>query len=237
VGEVDGYRPPPPFSPPSLRAEPLNGALPTAGPAPVARSGWTGHLTHRSPGRRALIVLLAAVGAAAVAVTLLTVDRTTSLRRLVLPHSVDQFQLQRALSPGEVIALARGGSLAGFGLGELTSARVGVYGDGVSAAPELVLVGLSARANADVRARLADTDPADLALDVVFSLGAFPGRPVDPGPLGGAVRCGATSVNGASASVGVWADRSTLGVLELLQTQSVDRTADLTRRFRAASEH
>jgi hypothetical protein len=45
------------------------------------------------------------------------------------------------------------------------------------------------------------------------------------------------AANGRSASLGVWADRSTLGILELLETRSADSTAELTRRFRAASEH
>jgi hypothetical protein len=114
---------------------------------------------------------------------------------------------------------------------------VGVYGEAGSAAPQLIVVGLSARADADVRDRLAGADPTDLADDVVASLGAYPAVPVAPGALGGAVECGSTAVSGQTASVGVWVDRSTLGVLELMETRSVSSTADLTRQFRAASEH
>jgi hypothetical protein len=229
VGDVDNYRPPPPFAPPSLRSAPLAGpaAEPPAPPALPA------------PRRRIAGALLAVAGAAAVALTLLIVDRTTSpsFRRLSLPRTVAEFHLQRSLSPAEVDALASGGSFAGFASADLRSAQVGVYGEGPGAEPKLVLVGLSARADPDVRARLASADGADMADDVVASLGAYPAVSVAPGPLGGAVECGFMAADGTSASVGVWADRSTVGILELLETRSVDSTADLTRRFRSASEH
>jgi len=230
VGDVDGYRAPPPFSPPSLRSAPLH--PPGVGAAPVPRPA-------AAPTHRLLAVLLAALGAAAVASALLGVDRMTrpTFRRLSLPVSVAEFRLQHALSPAQVDALASGGSFAGFGAAQLRSAQVGVYGEAGSVEPTLVLVGLSARADADVRARLASADAADVVDDVVASLGAYPATPVDPGRLGGAVECGSMSTNGRSASLGVWADRSTLGILELLETRSPESTADLTRRFRAASEH
>ncbi len=230
MGDVDGYRAPPPFTPPSLRTGPLH--LPGVGTAQVRRP-------PPAPTRRLLGVVLAAVGAAAVALALLGVDRMTSpsLRRLSLPLSVAEFRLQHALTPAQVDALASGGSFAGFGTAQLKSAQVGVYGEANSVEPKLVLVGLSARADADVRARLASADATDVVDDVVASLGAYPAAPVDPGRLGGAVECGSVSANGASASLGVWADRSTLGILELLETRSANSTADLTRLFRSASEH
>src|SRR5690349_9411696 len=109
MSDIDGYRPPPPWAPPSLRADPL-------GPVPAPPASPTS--LPRPRARRAFVVLVAAVGAAAVAVALLTVHRTTSLRRLDLPNSVGNFRLLRALDPGEVLALARGGSLAGFGLSD-----------------------------------------------------------------------------------------------------------------------
>jgi hypothetical protein len=233
VGDGEGYRPPPPFAPPGLRTAPLNAAWSAA---PTAAAAATHPVGHR---RRALGAVLVAVAAAAVALTLLAVDRTTSptLRKLSLPRAVAEFRLQRSLSQQEVDALASGGAFAGFGAEELHSAKVGIYTEEGAAEPRLVMVGLSARADPDVRARLATTHSDDLAAGVLVSLGASPAASADPGPLGGAVECGSMGVRGQWASIGVWADRSTVGILELLETRTTSATADLTRQFRAASEH
>src|SRR5689334_21952909 len=189
--------------------------------------------------RRALVAVLAVLGAAAVAGALLAVDRTTgsSLRRLSLPRAVAEFRLQRSLSPEQITALASGGTFAGFDATELRSAQVGVYGQDGRAEPALVLVGLAARSDGDVRSRLASTDSDNLADDMLAGLGAVPAASVDPGPLGGTIESGLMGGFGAAASLGVWADRSTVGVLELLEARSAYATADLTRRFRESSEH
>jgi hypothetical protein len=204
-----------------------------AAPAAVAAEP-----TRPTGRQRLLFLVLALAGAVAVAGALLSVNRLDpSLRRLTVPGQVADFRLQRELSSAEIDALAAGGSFAGFAGEELRSARIGLYAEGRGSSPTLILVGLSARADPDVRARLAGSDPVDLIADVFASFGSAPTRQVEPGKLGGAVACGSVRVGGAAGSLGVWADHSTVGVVELMEPRGLDSTALLTRRFRGASEH
>jgi hypothetical protein len=59
---------------------------------------------------------------------------------------------------------------------------------------------------------------------------------VSPGPLGGTMRCGTSNGDGGSMSVCGWADRGSIAVA-LFPGRSVDESAELMGRLRAAVEH
>ncbi|MBO4207501.1 hypothetical protein [Micromonospora echinofusca] len=52
-------------------------------------------------------------------------------------------------------------------------------------------------------------------------------RPVDPGPLGGEVRCGAAQKSGYHVTVCLWADRDSVGQLFVVSRSDRDRTGDI----------
>ncbi len=76
--------------------------------------------------------------------------------------------------------------------------------------------------------------------DVLAGAGAPAATEVDAGPLGGSLRCGKAHVDGLFASVGVWADSDTLGLVLLFDPSlgpSTEETGAVTRAFRAQAEH
>jgi hypothetical protein len=60
---------------------------------------------------------------------------------------------------------------------------------------------------------------------------------VDPGPLGGSMKCGTTpGDNGSTMAVCGWADNASLAIA-LFPGRGVDQAADLLRRMRSGIEH
>ena len=60
------------------------------------------------------------------------------------------------------------------------------------------------------------------------------------GPLGGALKCSAVRVAGLDATVGVWADSDTLGMLLLFDPTlgpALPQAGAVTRTFREQAEH
>jgi hypothetical protein len=175
-------------------------------------------------------VLVALAAIAAVLVSNATGDRRHTLS---LPDSVGAYTRLNTLSGTQVESLFSAGSATfrGVGLDDLGSALV--IGFRADDSPTIG-PGLHAEPAGDVATQVLDQPGSTIAP-----------QSVDAGPLGGAMRCATVVLDGALASVGVWADHDTLGIV-LLDSSSLTahsagasnrRTGVVTRQFRAAAEH
>jgi hypothetical protein len=265
-----GYVPPPAFAPPAQRVPPLNEtevlgrtSYPYAPPAyayaqpqpPVAwypAPGWQPpHLDVRARRRRHLSVLTSvAVIAALVAIgaVLLSGSTTTHPRSLSLPSSVDDYTRVRTLSGQQVNSMfsGSGGTFGVIPPADLAAARVGVYAELSDDDPTMLFIGFTGQDSPSIGAQLR-TGPAGLVAEQVLDgAGATTGpQQVDAGPLGGAMRCAIVDIDGDDASVGVWADDDTLGIVLIVGSTitthttapTTAHTSLVTRDFRAAAEH
>ena len=238
-----GYEPPPPFAPPPARVQPLPApplAYPALPPPPPVlsppRPSWQ-------------VVALAATTIAAIAlVAIVGLFRAGNLsgsggahqpRTLSLPDRAGDYVLLRAIDPSTVRSML-GSQVGSLGLVQdaLDSAKIGVYGDAPTAPPTVIFVGFAA-ADSRTIADLLDQQSPGAAVDQVLAgtAGGGAATSLEPGPLGGALKCENAQRNGTLFTPCAWADQDTLAVVMRVGTVTLDDAADITRELRAAAEH
>jgi hypothetical protein len=261
------YVPPPAFAPPQLRVAPLNEtavlgrtsypagpyAQPPGYPAPVAAPNVAWQPPQRDPSarRRALSVVVSAcviVALATIGIVVSTSSGPYRTHTLHLPQSFDNYTRVTTLQGSQVQSMFTAGAatFAGIGTDDLTDALVAVYADISDSSPSVLFIGFTAKASPTIGPGLRAGPSGSIAEQVLDGAGAATGpQAVDAGPLGGAMRCATVSLGGDAASVGVWADMDTLGIVLIDNTTlsttgngpSTQRTGALTRDLRAAAEH
>jgi hypothetical protein len=252
------YVPPPAFAPPELRVAPLNEIAVLGGssyPVPEPQEElleWRAPRPDASARRHRLtsvVVSLSVVAALAVIAAVLVSNGTGAKRHtLSLPDSVGAYTRMSTLRGAQVESLFSAGSATfrGVGLDDLDGALVGVYGALDDTQPSMLFIGFRADDSPTIGSGLHGEPAADVAAQVLDQPGStIAPQSVDAGPLGGAMRCATVVLDGALASVGVWADHDTLGIV-LLDDSSLtahsasasnQHTGVVTRQFRAAAEH
>jgi hypothetical protein len=270
--DESAYVPPPAFAPPALRVAPLNETAvlgrtsyphgPYAQPATYAPpiqppAAWypasdrrPSQLDDRARRRRALAVLSSlGVVAALVTISVVLVSGAHShhARSLSLPRSVDDYTMVRSLSGSEVRSMFVGGGT--FGVippADLAAAHVGIYAELTNDQPNLLFIGFTGHDSPTIGAQLRAGPPSTVAGEILDGAGATTAaQTVDAGPLGGAMQCAVVDVDGSAATVGVWADADTLGILMIVgptitahtTAPTTAHTVLVTRDFRAAAEH
>jgi hypothetical protein len=247
----NGYVAPLPFAPPAFRVAPLNETeiLGRSTYPPAETTGWRPvplPNRGRSPRarRRVTVGIAVAVVASLVAIgtTLSSGADSRQTRSLSLPDTVDTYSQVTHLDGAQVSSLfaAAGGTFGGIGSDDLRGAVVGIYADVGDSEPNLLFVGFTAADSPRLGARLRAGSPDSLATAV---LDGTPALRVDPGPFGGAMRCANIDLDGELATVGVWTDQDTLGIVLIVAAPPATmpstpaETASVTRDFRAAAEH
>jgi hypothetical protein len=188
------------------------------------------------------IALAAVASLIAIGTTLSSGENARQARSLSLPETVDSYAQVTHLDGRQVETLfaSAGGTFTGIASDDLRHAVVGIYANIGASDPNLLFVGFSAADSPRLGARLRAGSPDSLAAAV---LGATPAQRVDPGPLGGAMRCANINLDGELATVGVWTDQDTLGIVLIVAAPPATmpstpaETASVTRDFRAAAEH
>ena len=248
VGSGPEYEPPPPFAPPPARTQPLAGPPPAVGFGAEFGTGVGAAPPDAGPPRPSwqVVVLAAAAIAAMALVAIVGLFRAGHLaaqpRRphtLTLPDRAGSYVLLRSIDPAMVRNML-GSQVGSLGPVQdaLASAQIGVYGDSPTAAPTVIFVGF-AGADSTTIADLLSANGASTAVDQVLTgtTGGSPGTSVDPGPMGGALKCANAERNGTAFTPCAWADADTLAVVMRVGTVSLNDAADITRTLRAAAEH
>jgi hypothetical protein len=260
------YVPPPAFAPPAQRVAPLNETAvlgrttyphgPYAQPARYAPAvptsqGWHRAPAGRPPARSQKWSILISVGVfaavIAIGVALLAGSGTATIRTLSLPDSVDDYVRVSTLDGSQIRSMfATGGAFGSIATTDLSRALVGVYTNNNDGEPSLLFIGFTAEDSPSLGPQL-HAGPADRVAGEVLAGAAATTTPVhvDAGPFGGAIRCATIALSGELASVGVWADHDTLGIVMVVESfrpgnfssTSIDRTGELTRDIRNAAEH
>jgi hypothetical protein len=263
------YEPVPPFAPPAQRTAPLN-ELEVLGrssygpaeqpsvpwqPSPYPPVAW--HPAHRYPAggdwqhssrlrssRRRTVAIVAATVVALIGIVgaLLIGNVAHTTRSLSLPRTAGDYTRLTTISGTHLRSMFGAGSaFSAIPPDDLDAAKVAVYGRGPQQTPSLLFVGFVAADSPNIGRQLRSEDSAQVTSDVLLGAGAsLAPLPVDAGPLGGSLECSSVDVDGLSASVGVWADSDTLGMILLFDpslTPSREQTGDVTRSFRASAEH
>jgi len=253
--DVPAYTPPPVSAPPSA-LPPVAAPLPDHSAYPAYPSGWE---ELGPPGGRrvstwvwvaaGVAVLLAVFAATTVVRHDSAVDDAegTEGRTLVLPSAVNGYRQVQTLNIRQVLDQLADLNGLGISTDQLDQLRMGLYARPISAEPTFFFVGMQV---SDIP-RLQDEIDADGVAATVkeftngvaaggSSVGASARRgivSVDPGPLGGSMRCGVVTVVTRDIAVCGWGDRSAVAASLLLDPTTVDEAAELTRDFRAAAEH
>jgi len=263
------YEPPEPFAPPALRTAPLNELLVTGRstypaspmvpqsygppayppqPTPTAwypGSGWAPQpaRTRRSARRTTIAVVTAvAVALLAIVTTLVISDAGPTRHTLSLPDTAGDYVKLSTVSGSHISTIfGSNGTFGSISASDLAKAKVGVYARSSQSAPSALFVGFSASDSPTIGRQLRSESPDQVTQDVLTGAGASLGAlSVDTGPLGGSMRCSTVEVDGLSASVGVWADADTLGMVLLFDPAvrpSPEQTGEVTRSFRSEAEH
>lgn len=257
------YDPPPAFAPPLLRTAPMNErqllgrttypdgpyaawpppAYPPAVSVPSARV--------RSPLRRGLTITIAACLAVAVlgigiALGLSNASGHAS-RSISLPTTVSSYERSLEYSQDQVLATLGTGVLRGpVTQDDIRDAKAGVYRNtspGLptgSVVPAVVFIGFDADQSPGIGRRLHTLPPSRVTSQVLIGAGGGSFQITwAPGPLGGSIRSGDVQILGETATIGIWADSDTLGMILTIPsagTAPLDYMARLTRRMRAAAE-
>jgi hypothetical protein len=255
------YEPPAPFAPPAQRTPPLNEVLatgrstyPVSPMAPPVQypppmmwqpgSGWAPYPARPLSARRRTIavVTLVAVALLTIVTTLVISAAGPSRHTLSLPDTAGDYVKLSTVSGSHITSIfGRNGTFGSISTTDLTKARVGVYARSSQSAPSALFVGFSGTDSPTIGRQLRSESSDQVTAEVLAGAGAaLTPLTVDAGPLGGSLRCSSVQVNGLSATVGVWADVDTLGVVLLFDPvvrPSLDQTGDVTRDFRAQAEH
>jgi hypothetical protein len=190
----------------------------------------------------ALVVAVLGVGVAVG----LTGGSDHASRSISLPATVSSYNRSIDYSPqlvGLLGSTALGGALSP---GDIQNAKAGVYRNtspGLptgSVVPAVVFFGFNADDSPGIGRRLHNRAPDAVTNEVLLDIGGGAFQITwAAGPLGGSIRCGDVEIYGESASVGIWADYDTLGIVLTIPsagTAPLDYMGRLTRRMRAAAE-
>jgi hypothetical protein len=255
-----GYVPPPPFAPPAWRVAPVNelqvfgrtsyppALQPTLAPTaePVPSPVWSPATTtrHQRPhGLSVAVVVLVAAALLVIGTVLVTTDGSSNDRHsLSLPDSAGAYTRVSTISGSQLQNVFTGsGAFGNLAAQDMDHAKVGLYVRGQERTPTLLFVGFSASESPVIGRELRTEAAEDVADDVLLGAGSTsPPLPVDAGPLGGAIECTQVDLDGEPATVGVWADSDTLGIVLLVDPAAPLSTAqagEVTRAMRANAEH
>jgi hypothetical protein len=257
-----GYEPPPAFAPPLLRTAPLNesqvlgrttypdgpyAAWSPAPPAPAVVTTPPPRTTRTSPRTSVLVLASLVVALLGVGVALgVTGGRGHASRSISLPATVSSYDRSIDYSP-QLVGLLGTSALGGaLSPADIQNAKAGLYRNtspGLptgSVVPAVVFFGFNADDSPGIGRRLHDRAPDVVTNEVLLDIGGGAAQITwAPGPLGGSIRCGEVEIYGATASVGIWADYDTLGIVLTIPsagTAPLDYMGRLTRRMRAAAE-
>jgi hypothetical protein len=259
------YEPPPAFAPPLLRTAPLNESqllgrttypngpfaswAPPAYPPPPAVTIASTRVWSRP--RRGLTVTIAACLAVAVlgvGVALgLSSGSDHGSRSISLPETVSSYNKSMVYSQEQLLALLGNGVLGRpVTQQDIHNAKAGIYRNtspGLptgSVVPAVVFLGFNADQSPGIGRRLHNLPPSVVTSQVLLGAGGGAFQITwAAGPLGGSIRCGDVQIDGETATVGIWADYDTLGIVFTIPsagTAPLDYIGRLTRRMRAAAE-
>ena len=199
---------------------------------------------HARASRRRSIAIVAATVVALIGIVgaLLISAAGPTTRSLSLPETSGDYTRLTTITGSHLRSMFGAGSaFSAIPPADLDHAKVAVYGRGALQTPSLLFVGFSAADSPNIGQQLRSENSAQVTSDVLTGAGAsLAPLSVDAGPLGGSLECSSVDVDGLSASVGVWADSDTLGMILLFDpalTPSREQTGEVTRSFRAAAEH
>lgn len=256
--QQSGYEPPAPFAPPSLRNAPLNEVTvlgrttypvqPAALPPPAAvwapGRGWLpNRRVDRAARRRTVAVVTAlTLGLAAVIVALGISAAAPHQRTLSLPDAAGPYVRLSTLSASHISSIiGNNGTFGSISNSDLAKAKIAIYSRGAQSAPSALFVGFDAADSPTIGAQLRSEDATRVADTVLAGAGVEANSvAVSAGPLGGALKCSAVRVAGLDATVGVWADSDTLGMLLLFDPTlgpALPQAGAVTRTFREQAEH
>jgi hypothetical protein len=161
---------------------------------------------------------------------------------LSLPDSAGDYVMLSAVSGSHISTIfGNTGTFGSIPTSDLTKAKVGVYARGSQNAPSALFVGFSGSDSPTIGQQLRSETASQVTAEVLAGAGAaLTPLTVDAGPLGGSLRCSTVQVDGLAATVGVWADSDTLGVLLLFDPvvrPTLVETGAVTRDFRSQAEH
>jgi hypothetical protein len=260
-----GYEPPPAFAPPLLRTAPLNesqilggttypnGPYAAWSPPPPSLSAHQPPPPRRPssprPRWRTSVLVTAAVVVALLGVGValgLTGGSDHASRSISLPETVSSYDRSIDYSP-QLVGLLGSSALGGAVSPEdIRNAKAGVYRNtspGLptgSVVPAVVFFGFNADDSPGIGRRLHNRPPEVVTNEVLLAIGGGAFQITwAAGPLGGSIRCGDVQIYGETASVGIWADYDTLGIVLTIPsagTAPLDYMGRLTRRMRAAAE-
>lgn len=257
-----GYEPPPAFAPPLLRTAPLNesqilgrttyphGPYAAWSPPPPSMTVTVPPPSTQPRQRHAMTTVIAAslvLALVGVGVALgLTAGSDHASRSISLPATVSSYDRSADYSSQLVAMLINGALSKAVSPEDIRNAKAGVYRNtspGLptgSVVPAVVFFGFNADESPGIGRRLHNRPPEETTNRVLLDLGGGAFQITwGPGPLGGSIRCGDVDIYGATASVGIWADSDTLGIVMTIPaagTAPLDYMGRLTRRMRAAAE-
>jgi hypothetical protein len=259
-----GYEPPPAFAPPLLRTAPLNESevlgrtsypdgpyaswFPPTSP-PLKPTPVTALPAARRPRRGTIavsVILVVALLGVGIALGLNTGSDHGS-RSISLPMTVSSYNRSPDYSQAQLLALLGNGVLGtAITSDDMRNAKAGVYRNtspGLptgSVVPAVVFLGFNADESPGVGGRLHRQRPEAVTDEVLLGAGGGAFQITwAAGPLGGSIRCGDVQIYGETATIGVWADYDTLGIVLTIPsvgTAPLDYMGRLTRRIRAAAE-
>jgi hypothetical protein len=197
----------------------------------------------RATRRRTIGVVAVVVLALAVVIAALTVGAAGPSRRsLSLPETAGEYVLVSTVSGAHIDSIfGTNGTFGSIPHADLVNAKIAIYARGTQAPPTALFVGFDAADSPTIGRQLHNEDAGQVTNQVLAGAGAVINSvTVDSGPLGGSLRCSAVHFGGVDATVGVWADADTLGVVLLFDPTlgpSLSETGAVTRTFRAQAEH
>ncbi len=228
---------------PVLPMQPMPAAPPAAW---TAGQGWVPTPPRRGDraARRRTVAVVVGVGLALVAiVAALTVGASGPAHRtLSLPDTAGPYVRVSTVSGSHISTIfGTNGTFGSIPNSDLAKAKIAIYSRGVQGAPTALFVGFDATDSPTIGRQLRSESAAQVTEQVLAGAGpTINSIAVDSGPLGGSLRCSAVHFGGVDATVGVWADSDTLGVVMLFDPDlgpSLAQTGAVTRTFRAQAEH
>lgn len=191
--------------------------------------------------RRTRLVAGAVVASLLVIVGVLLIGPSHAAQRsLSVPDAAAGYSRISTVTSGQLQSMfGSAGTFGGLSPQDLQHAKVGVYGHASATLPSMVFIGFDAD-SPTISRQLHSEDSGQVTSDVLASAGTtLTPVEVDAGPLGGSIKCGTVQLDGVDASVGVWADSDTLGIVLLFDatlSPSRQQTGAVTRSFRSAAE-
>lgn len=235
---------PPPYPPQPGAPAPAGWLPPVAPPVPSPQPA-AGHRTGSTVRRRRTVAVVSTVTVALVAVVaalLVGANGSHPAHTLSLPQSAGGYVKLTTISGSRLTTiLGSGGTFGSIPDDDIAHAKVGLYGHSAQSAPTLLFIGFAASSSPTIGSELHREPANQVTADVLDGAGAGSAALTeDAGPLGGSLRCSAVRVDGLDASVGVWADADTLGLVILfdpMASPTAAQTGGVTRAFRAGAEH